>query len=205
MWFEKRQDIQSENKYLTQLVHQQQALLQELSVMREENRQLRQLLYIPSINDYEWVAARIKSHSVQRQSQHLIIQSTQLQPNAIVVSRNGLVGLVEQVQGTHAIVQTLLDGSLAIPVTTKNYQITALLRGQADKLHADFIPWKERPMVGDIFYTSGAGGLFPAGIPVARVEHVKIKAGSPFAKIRVKALSRWQGTAWLAVARKIKH
>jgi len=204
MWFEQRQMLQNENVAIKKLLHQQQALLQELNVVREENQQLRQLLHVPPLSEYEWIAARIQSHSVQRQSQHLIIQAEHLKTNDVVVSKGGLVGLVEQVQDSHATVRTLLNGSLAIPVTTKDHQLVSLLRGQADSLHAEFIAWKNRPYVDDILYTSGAGGLFPEGIPVARVLKVKKVAGSQFAKVKVRALSRWQGNAWLAVARKVQ-
>ncbi|MDQ6961086.1 MAG: rod shape-determining protein MreC [Mariprofundaceae bacterium] len=202
LWFRDRQELQQQHQQLTKLLYQQQARLQALAAMHEENSQLRALLHLPPLQGYDWVAARIQSHSGQRQSQYLIVEATALHLNDMVVSKDGLVGLVEEVRGNYGTVRTLLDGSLAIPVTTVDHRLTALLRGQADRIQAEFIVWKDRPKAGDIFYTSGVGGLFPAGIAVAKVEKVEKIAGSQFAQIRVRALARWQGNAWLAVARK---
>jgi rod shape-determining protein MreC len=44
-------------------------------------------------------------------------------------------------------------------------------------------------VAGDLLITSGLGGIFPAGYPVAKVAEVRRDSGSPLAVVRAQALA----------------
>jgi rod shape-determining protein MreC len=52
---------------------------------------------------------------------------------------------------------------------------------------------------GDLLTTSGVDGLYPPGLPVARVVHVERRADSAFARIYCMPLARVQGARHVMV------
>lgn len=200
LWFEQnrvlRQRLEQTETELARIA----ALQQELSTLRDENLKLRQLLDIKQIKGYDWHAVRVQGRSPDKMSQHLILLADHARQDDVIVSREGLVGLVDQAQKGSAVVRTILDASLAVPVTMKTVPIAALARGQGDRLLIDFVPIHQAPPVGATLYTSGAGGLFPAGIPVARITQVDPVPGEVFAQIQAVPVAHWQRENWLALA-----
>jgi len=199
LWLQDRARLQARLSNLQTRLEQQAAFVQETRSLREENRQLRRLLYLPEISGMRWQAARLLARSPERLSRHLTIETIGATPDSVVASGDGLVGLVDTVRGNHAVVRTIMDASLAVPVTISRLPLAALLRGLGDRLQVDFVPWKSAPPVGSILQTSGAGGIYPPGIPVARITLVRRVAGEAFAAVEAAPLAHWHREAWLAV------
>ncbi|RMH60707.1 MAG: rod shape-determining protein MreC [Zetaproteobacteria bacterium] len=199
-WFEERARLQNENARLRRRLEQQAAIVQRASALAEENRQLRALLDITNIEGFHWHAAKVLGRSPDTMSQRLILRTEQAKADDVVVSSEGLVGLVAQADGAHAVVRTILDASLAVPVTVPGSTLAGLARGQGDTLTIDFLPWEEAPRPGTVMYTSGAGGLFPPGIAVARVVRVRAVPGRMFAQVEAAPMAHWQRDNWLAIA-----
>ena len=200
LWFDNSDKLQTQYLKLSEERAEQKALNLELAAMKAENAQLRQLLNITDIHSYIWRAARVVSRGQEVKSRQLMLQIQNANEDDIVVSHEGLVGLVDHSGKTHAVVRTVLDASLAIPVTMSNSNLSGLVRGDGERLTVDFIPLSKAPKVGNVLITSGAGGLFPAGLPVARVEHVEPVEGGVFAEVKASPVAYWQRDAWLAVA-----
>jgi len=199
LWLQDRSQLQAELIATRNTLEQQTALIQQGTSLAEENRQLRRLLKITDTHGYQWRAAQVLGRSPDKKSQRLILQ-IQSQADDVVVSSSGLVGLIDQSHAQTAVVRTILDASLAVPVTIPGSPLAALIRGQGDHLLVDFIPMELAPAVGSILQTSGAGGIFPPGIAVARIIHVKALQGRVFARIEAKPTAHWQRDNWLAVA-----
>lgn len=87
-----------------------------------------------------------------------------------VLTAEGLVGRVFQAGNTSSRVLLILDGNSTIPVKRASDNLPALVNGLGDgrmeirPLAAASNPFK----VGDVFLTSGTGGIYRPGIPVAR-------------------------------------
>ena len=64
----------------------------------------------------------------------------------------------------------------------------------------DFVPEEFELLQGQILFTSGAGGLFPPGIAVARIKEVQTVPGELFVKVIAEPVAHWQRDNWLAVA-----
>ena len=131
-----------------------------------------------------------------------MLNTTAVTADDIVVSHEGLVGIVDQSTKTYAVVRTILDASLAVPVTMKDSALAALVRGAGEELIVDFVPLKNAPKEGDVLLTSGAGGLFPAGLPVAKVTEVHAVEGGLFAEVMATPVANWKKEPWLAVAKR---
>ncbi|MDQ6963410.1 MAG: rod shape-determining protein MreC, partial [Mariprofundales bacterium] len=172
----------------------------ELQHLRHENTALRQLLAIDRPHSYRWRAAHTIAHSPDARHRHLLLQIDGAAVDDVVVSEQGLVGLITAVSGHHATVRTVLDGSIAIPVTNSSQTLAALVHGEGDHLSVDLIARSQHPEIGDVLYSSGAGGLIPQGVPVARVTSVTPVAGALFVKMSAAPVAQWQHNHWLAVA-----
>ncbi len=199
LWLRQRKDLQQQNQRLQRRLAELAPLLQQMRTLQEENRQLRQLLHVRNIQGYRWQAVQVVGYSPDRKSRHLLLRAPTAQVDDVVVSSEGLVGLVDgQAQG-HVVVRTILDASLAVPLTKENSNLAALARGNGTHLQIDFVPANSRLHAGDLLRTSGAGGIYPPGLPVARVTSIEPRRGSPFLRVHATPVAQWQQKRWLAV------
>jgi len=200
LWFRDSQTLQAHVEDLQKRNQQQAALIQEANSLRDENRQLRSLLDIAGITGYRWHAAKVRGRSPDTMSQRILLQVNGADTDDVIVSSEGLVGVIDSRTDQHATVRTILDASLAVPVTVPGTALAALLRGQGDRLQVSFVPLEQAPKVGAVLFTSGAGGFFPPGIAVARITDVKPIPGQLFADVEATPMAHWQRDNWLAVA-----
>lgn len=203
LWFQERASMQGELLSLRQDMEQQTALIQQGNSLREENQRLRALLNITDIEGFTWHAAQVLGRSPDKKSQRLVLKAAS-HVDDVVVASTGLVGLVDERRRDTAVVRTILDASISVPVTLPNSPLAALVRGQGDQLLVDFIPLEQAPKIGAILQTSGAGGIFPPGIIVARVTQVEAREGRIFARIHAEPTAHWQRDNWLAIATRAK-
>ncbi len=201
LWLTERQHLQAENLHLRGTIQQQAGAQQELRALRAENLRLRALLGLKALPGYRWQAVRVLGRSPDKKSQRLLLRSrSTISRGNVVVSSEGLVGLVDKVQGKYAVVRTILDASMVVPVTLPGSGLAAFVRGQGETLRVKFIPFKHAPPEASILITSGAGGIFPPGIAVARIIHVHRIAGSIFADVDARPVAHWRRDAWLSIA-----
>lgn len=86
---------------------------------------------------------------------------------------DGLVGRIVEVGQFSARVLLLTDLSSRVPVRVEASRQTAIAAGiNGPELSIQFLSYGDPPKIGDDLFTSGDGGIFPPGIPVARVSRV---------------------------------
>lgn len=200
LWFSERRQLQSDYMSYRIKVEQQAALIQEANSLREENRQLRNILDIAGMPGYRWHAAKVRGRSPESMSRRLVLEVNGVSRDDVIVSSEGLVGVVDSTMRNHATVRTIFDASLAVPVTIPGTALAALARGQGNSIAIDFIPVQMAPRRGQVLFTSGAGGLFTPGIAVARITDVEPIAGRLFVQTTAEPAAHWQRDNWLAVA-----
>jgi rod shape-determining protein MreC len=95
-------------------------------------------------------------------------------PEMPVISPMGLVGRVLEAGQGSARVMLLTDSESMVPVRRSTDDVVAFAQGQADgTLRIRLINLGINPLKkGDVFVTSGAGGVFPPNIAVAVVDTV---------------------------------
>jgi len=113
-----------------------------------------------------------------------------IRANDPVVSTRGVVGRIAK-PGVHfSTVLLLSDASSRIPVITSEGRVPAILQGQGAGafLEVKFIPRNDPVTPGEVLLSSGLGGVFPKGIPVARVVEVTPADVSLFQKVYAEPL-----------------
>ncbi len=105
--------------------------------------------------------------------------------NDPVISPRGVVGRIVKPGLFFSSVLLLSDASSRIPVITSEGRVPAIVQGAGSGafLEVKFIPRNDSVAPGEILLSSGLGGVFPKGIPVARVVEVTPSDVSLFQKV----------------------
>lgn len=105
-----------------------------------------------------------------------------------VLDANGIVGQVIRSLPLSSEVMFITDPNHAIPVQVNRngLRTIALGSGQLDRLNLPFLPNNADIVPGDLLITSGLGGTFPQGYPVAVVDNFTVQPNKPFANIFAK-------------------
>lgn len=195
-----RQALLEENTHL----HAEQLLLQtqihKMQLLEQENQQLRNLLKSPLRNN-KWqkmLVADTLAIDADLFTQELIIdksQPDQLYIGQPVVNAKGIMGQVIQIGPLSSRVLLLSDVRSAIPVQNSRTGIRGIVAGtgRLDKLSLINMPITSDIQVGDLLFSSGLGGRFPAGYPVGTISQVQHKPGEQFAVITVKPSANLNG------------
>ncbi len=102
-----------------------------------------------------------------------------------VIDANGVVGQVIRSLPLSSEVMLITDPNHAIPVQVNRngLRTIAIGSGQLDRLNLPFLPNNADIVAGDLLVSSGLGGTFPQGYPVAVVDKVTAQPNKPFANI----------------------
>ncbi|MET0003836.1 MAG: rod shape-determining protein MreC [Candidatus Thiodiazotropha sp.] len=102
-----------------------------------------------------------------------------------VVDANAVVGQVTHINPFSASVLLITDAAHALPVqvSRNGLRTIALGTGLINRLELPHLPNNADIKVGDLLTTSGMGGSFPPGYPVAEVIDVRREPGQPFASV----------------------
>lgn len=105
-----------------------------------------------------------------------------------VLDANGVMGQVIRSNPLTAEIMLITDPSHAIPVQVNRNGLRTIAfgSGRPDRLNLPFLTNNADIRPGDLLVSSGLGGTFPQGYPVAVVETVEPQADKPFAKIYAK-------------------
>jgi rod shape-determining protein MreC len=91
-----------------------------------------------------------------------------------VVTDQGLVGRISQVNDTTSDVLLIGDSSSAVNALMQSSRLNGVVRGApGGDLIMDYIRQGEEFEVGEIVLTSGLGGRFPKGIPIGQVIEIR--------------------------------
>jgi rod shape-determining protein MreC len=151
--------------------------LAEADAVRQENRRLRDLLKL-SQGDVKPVAAgRLIGSTVAstRRFAYVSAGSTHgVKPGMPVVSPAGLLGRVLETGGYSSRVLLLSDSESLVPVRRSTDNVIAFAEGRGDgTLRLRLVNLGINPLKkGDVFVTSGAGGLYRPGVAVAVADEI---------------------------------
>jgi rod shape-determining protein MreC len=104
---------------------------------------------------------------------------------------NGVFGQVRRVGPVSAEVIMVSDPEHAIPVAVNRTGVRTIAvgTGRPDRLSLPYLPRNADLEAGDLIVTSGLGGVFPPGYPVARVAEVKRDPGQPLLEVLAEPLA----------------
>lgn len=186
-----------------ELVRQSQraAIVEHLA---QENRELRGLLTMRERLPTDARGAEILYQLPDSYRQRVVIDAgdTQgVQPGSPVMDGYGVLGQVSRVYGATAEVTLLTDRQQAIPVINTRTGQRSLAYGlpNSRQMELRFESVNTEAEVGDILTTSGIDGIYPPGLPVAKIAAVSTRDGSGFARIVCDPMARISNTLHVLV------
>jgi rod shape-determining protein MreC len=154
-----------------------------------ENERLRALLELQPQLQVRSVAAELLYEAGDPYSRKIFINRGARQgvvAGAPVVNEAGVLGQVTEVYPLSAVVTLLTDRDAAIPVLNARTQQRGAAFGGAEggsALELRFMAGNADVQAGDALTTSGVDGVYPPGLPVARVARVERRSDAGFARI----------------------
>jgi rod shape-determining protein MreC len=136
-----------------------------------------------------WLPADIVNIQLDSLRQRVLIDRGTVNgvtPGQAVLDDHGVVGQTMHVGPWSAEVILITDPAHALPVQIQRtgLRTIAVGAGDATSLALPYLPANADVRVGDVLVTSGLGGVFPAGYPVAKVTEVHKDAVQPLAHVR---------------------
>jgi rod shape-determining protein MreC len=186
--FTSYQQLQQKNKLLKQQQLVDKTRLLRFAALEKENIRLRALLeHSYTMGEHVLVAELIAVNMDPYKQTVMIDKGLRFgvhvgQP---VFDAFGVVGQIIRAMPLSAEVMMITDPSHAIPVTINrnNLRTIAIGNGQSNQLSLPFLPNNADVKLGDLLVTSGLGGKFPSGYPVASIDKVTLQPAKPFLKI----------------------
>lgn len=167
------------------------ARLQKLNALEAENARLRAMLDARAQVRDQVRVAEIMSVDANPYSHSLVIDvGTQdgVFDGQALVDANGVVGQVIEagLMTSQAMLISDTDHALPVEVNRNGLRTIVVGTGTIDRLSLPFIVNNADIQVGDLLVTSGLGGAFPAGYPVAIVDSVTRIPQEPYADVSAK-------------------
>ncbi len=164
------------------------ARLQRFTALEAENARLRELLEARRQVRGEIRVAEIMAVDANPYRHNLVIaigQQHGVYDGQAIVDANGVVGQVVEVglMTAQAILISDPDHALPVEVNRNGLRTVAFGTGEFDRLVLPFLPNNADIRSGDLLVTSGLGGAFPSGYPVAIVTKVTRIPQEPFADV----------------------
>ena len=151
--------------------------LQRLTALEAENARLRSMLDARNTVRDQVRVAEIMAVDANPYEHNLIIDVGErdgVYEGQAIVDANGVIGQVIKtgLMTSHAVLISDADHALPIEVNRNGLRTIAVGPGEIDRLELPFLPNNADISVGDLLVTSGLGGTFPSGYPVAVVTAV---------------------------------
>jgi rod shape-determining protein MreC len=187
-----RQEIIDENQRLKSAVTVLSGRTQRMASLVAENGRLRALLNSTAlVADDDLVIAEIIGVSPQLDKHHIILNKGSeagVYEGQPVLDADGLIGQVLEVSLFTSRVILVTDQSHAVPaqLNRNGLRVVAEGIGNYGLLILSHVALTADIQVGDLLVSSGLGGRFPIGYPIAMVSEVERSEGGAF--LTVKAI-----------------
>ncbi|MDA8390614.1 MAG: rod shape-determining protein MreC [Gammaproteobacteria bacterium] len=186
--------LRRENDHLTRENRLLRARLTRLGALTAEVQRLRKILKAPPLPGYRETLAGILGVSSGPFTRQLTLDEGRRQHVYVgqaVIDAHGIVGQVIQVGPDISRVMLVTDPNSGVPVISKRNGLRAIVFGTGSlrRLKVPYLPMTADIRAGDILMSSGLGGVYPAGYPVAQVERVVSDPNEPFLTVIAKPLA----------------
>jgi len=179
--------IASENESLQRQRIELAQLGARATELAAENAQLRRLLdIIEPESEQAVVVVQVLYEPVGGLARRLVFNrgsASGIAPGMPVIDEGGVVGQIVRVTALTSEAALITDGQIAVPVQVQRNGLRLIAFGgnAPGRIEVRYLDDEADLREGDVLVTSGLGGLFPSGLPVARVDAVARDAASGFA------------------------
>ena len=170
------QRLQTENMRLNTAIRQNDVQQLQLAELKKLN-----LLAGSGIGNS--TAAQIVSNGKNPLSDKLLLNKGSndgLKAGDAVIDQYGLIGQISAVQPFNAELTVLTSSQTVVPVMVARTGVRSLVYGDSNQVSLRYFPLDADLQPGDLLVTSGMDSVYPAGIPVAKVESALRSSGTPY-------------------------
>ena len=193
--FADRSRLRQENLELTARLRLSNLQLQRFAALEDENRRLRDMR-----ENSAGVADRVLVASILNVDldpfRHRVLVDKGAADGVFkgqaVLDADGIFGQVSQVHAKTAEVILISDAEHAIPVQSNRSGLRTIAVGTGDskRLSLPFVTVEADLKQGDLLLSTGMGGVFPPGYPIAEVTQVVRDASTTFALVDARPTAR---------------
>jgi rod shape-determining protein MreC len=194
-WVAERDALLAENEQLKRERLSTNFRLQRLDTLEEENRRLRELLESTEALGHRVLVAEVLAVDLDPYRQRFNLNRG-LRDGVFVeqalLDADGVVGQVVEVGPftSEAVLITDPDHALPVSVNRNGIRTVAVGTGDSNRLRLPYLTNSADVVAGDLLISSGLGGVFPSGYPVARVLEVQVRPGQSFAEVIAEPVSK---------------
>lgn len=186
--FSSQQRLVNENSRLRQQLTQMSQRTLRMQSLMAENDQLRQLMHAAPRQGMKFITSELMMFDNDPFIQQMIVNRGAQQgvyEGQPVLDAFGVVGQVVSVSRYSSRVLMLSDPSNAVPSQVVRNGLRFLVQGAggSNQLQVMNVPNNADLREGDTLVTSGLGGRFPSGYPVATITRVNQDTNGPFAEV----------------------
>ncbi len=188
--------VREENERLKADILSMQARLIEAGEHKAEVKRLRTLLSLPADRSWHPIGARVLAGRMGPNSalETVILSrgyATGASPGIPIMTNLGLVGRVLRASAHTSTALLISDPGSRIAVLSQDTRTAGILTGRGGRqlLEMRFVGRNAQVHEGELLVTSGLDGIYPKGLPVARIESVVLSDYSQFMTVLAKSLA----------------
>ncbi len=209
-YFESLKSSQAGEQAARRKLEVQSRRANQVDQLEQENSRLRQLLGLRDRVTTPSQMAQVLYDAADPYARKVIIDRGLLDDvlaGSPVLDENGVLGQVTRVYPMISEVTLITDRDQAIPVLNTRTGARGVAFGDSNlrssSLELRFMAANADVQAGDLLTTSGVDGVYPPGLPVARVEKVERRVDSAFARISCRPLALVAGVAHIMVLKPV--
>ena len=192
--FSSREALTLENKILLNQQNINNMTLQRYQSLEQENLRLREILNAATRLEHKVEIARIISANINPYRHTIVInkgEKDDIHAGQVIVDADGVMGqiLYTNFLTSEAILISDADHALPVQINRNGLRTIVLGNGSYTNLNAPYIPNNADIKIGDLLVTSGLGGKFPAGYPVATINSIERNPSEQFSNVTAKPIA----------------
>jgi len=210
-YFQDLHTAQSEQAMVRKRLAAQSQNANQVEQLRLENARLRQLLSVRERLTTPAQAAQVLYDAADPFTRKVVIDVgmvDKVQAGSPVLDESGVLGQVTRVYPLVSEVTLITDRDQAIPILNTRTGARGVAFGdpqvRAGAMELRFMAANADVQVGDLLTTSGVDGVYPPGLPVARVDKVERRVDSAFARITCLPVALVSGSLHVVVLQPIQ-
>jgi rod shape-determining protein MreC len=177
-----------QNDELSQQHQSDAAQLVQLQALQLENQQLRKLSTLPIRNEFTSQLVQVMYTQRDVFKRKVLVNKgadADVRIGQVVMDDIGIVGQITRVYPWLSEVTLITEKDHAVPVQVLRNGLRTIVFGAGDTstLSLRYMPASADIQNDDVLVTSGIDGVYPPGIPVARVVKIEHDAAYPFAQV----------------------
>ena len=178
----------------------------QADMLAKDNARLRSMLELRQTTQTPGRVAEVLYETADPYTRKLVIDqglTHGIVPGSPVIDEHGVLGQVTQVLPFTSEITMVVDRDLSIPVQNVRTGARSVAFGDANAhaggLELRFMAANADLQEGDLLTTSGVDGVYPPGLPVAKIDRIERRADSAFARIHCAPVAQVNSARYVLV------